>query len=335
MTAVLGVLLFLLKCLGILLLVLFGLLLLVLVLVLLAPVRYRGVVRKKEEPEEVFFADGLVSWLNPFLRVRIKYTEKKFRYTVRIFGIGLLNSEKPKKGKGKKAKREKPKKNKKDKKEVPEAHTQTVRTAEGSAVSETAEVSGKSDRTQTVPRSEAAEDAEGLKPQERTAKKESFFAKIRKFVEKVKAIPEKIKEKIVHIYNTLKLLWHKREKGMLFLQDELHILAIGKAWNALKKVLRHVLPGKVKGHVEFGSGDPQSTGKALAVLGILYAAYGKGLTIVPDFYEKRLVMELTLKGRIRFGTLLRLGLGFIRDKQVKRFYRDLKKLIKVLKQKAE
>ena len=113
MTAVLHALLFLLKWIGILLLVLLGLLLLIVLLVLLAPVRYRGRLDKKEAPEEIFRADGLVSWLNPLLRVRVHFAEKKLHYTVRIFGICLLNSDKPKKEKPVKEK----KKNKKSKKE--------------------------------------------------------------------------------------------------------------------------------------------------------------------------------------------------------------------------
>ena len=87
MMAVLHGLLFLLKWLGILILVILGLLLFVVLTVLLVPVRYKGRLDKKEAPEEIFRADGLVSWLNPLLRVRVRFAEKKLHYTVRIFGI--------------------------------------------------------------------------------------------------------------------------------------------------------------------------------------------------------------------------------------------------------
>ena len=133
----------------------------------------------------------------------------------------------------------------------------------------------------------------------------------------------------------MQLLWYKKEKVVLFLQDELHLLALGKAWATVKQVLRHCLPGKLKGQVYFGTGDPESTGKALAGLGILYAAYGKGLTVVPDFNEKHLIADLEFKGRIRMGTLLFKVLKLIRDKQVKRFWKNWKKLFNILKQKAE
>jgi len=353
MTAVLKVLLFLLKCIGILLLVILGLLLVTVLLVLLAPVRYRGKLDKKEVPEEIFRADGLISWLNPFLRVRIRYTEKKLHYTVRIFGLCLLNSDKPKKEK----KRKKKEKTKKVKKRKKTSGGETT----GNATPETAteqEVSGDETMlsaepaTVTVPATDgeepqqvSAQENDGVGSQEESVpenqedseagKKPSLFSKIKKLYEKVKAIPAKIKQKVTKLINTGKLLWYKKEKVVAFFEDERHKVALGTAWDTVKQVLRHVLPGKIKGHVEFGTGDPASTGKALGMLGVVYAWYGKGITVVPDFYEKRVVAELRFKGRIRGGTLLVKGIRLLRDKNVKRFRKNFKKLLTVLKQKAE
>ncbi len=311
MTVVLRVLLFLLKCIGILLLAILGLLLLVTVLVLFAPVRYRGKLKKREAPEEIFRAEGLISWLNPLLRVRIRYTEKKLHYTVRLFGICLMNSDKPKKEK---------KQKKKDKKEKSE-RAEKEKPSSDEGLTETETVGKKTEPENTE--SEAAE------------KKMSLFAKMKKLFEKIKGIPAVIKKKITKLINTGKLLWYKKEKVVAFFEDELHKVALGSAWDTVKQMLRHILPGKVKGYVEFGTGDPASTGKALGALGVLYAWYGKGVTVVPDFYEKRVVADLGLKGRIRGGTLLLKGLRLIRDKQVKRLYRNFKRLLTVLKQKAE
>ena len=350
MTAVLHVLLLLLKWLGILLLVILGLVLLTVLLVLLAPVRYKGRLDKKEAPEEIFRADGLVSWLNPLLRVRVRFAEKKLHYTVRIFGICFLNSDKPKKDKPVKEKKKKAKKPKKKKQKpeketaVPASEVQDSAGSVGTAESATENRPEGADASEAAvgesfPESaETAEQATGNTSGEDEAKgkkKGSLLAKIKQAIDKIKSIPEKIKQKVTHIKKTVKLLWHKKEKVVLFLQDELHKTALGKAWTTVKQIIGHILPGKIKGHVEFGTGDPASTGKALGVLGILYAKYGKHVTIVPDFYEKRVVAELEFKGRIRFGTLLMKGLRLLRDKHVKRFINNFKKLLKVLQQKAE
>lgn len=329
MTAVLKVIVVLLKWLGILVLGLLGLILLAVLLGLLAPVRYRAKLKKREAPEEVLFADGLVSWLNPLVRVRIRYTDKKLSYTVRLLGIAILNSEKPKKEKSEKKRRKDSREDsvkKEETAELPESVPETVENTWTETDSE--------EKPQDAFR-EGENEAESGDSVKENTEKESFFVKIKKFFEKVKAFPGKIKKKVTHFIDTIKLLWHKKEKVVLFLQDELHKQALGRGWNTVKKLFRHILPGKIKGQLEFGTGDPESTGKALGVLGVLYAWYGKGITIVPDFYEKRVVADLTLKGRIRFGTVLLMGLGLIRDKQVKRFIKNGKKLMKVLKQKAE
>lgn len=342
MMAVLRGILFLLKVLGILLLVVLGLLLLVILLALLAPVRYRGKVQKKEEPEDSFYADAKVTWLNPFLRVRILFSEKKLRYTVRLFGICLLNSEKPKKEKPKKEKQKKEKVKKQRKSDKGKKAKKSSDQPMDKAITVASEESKNTEAPeQTVERPkeemQAQEVADGGGNSEDSApeEKKSFLEKIKAFIEKLKALPGKIKEKVVRIRSQIELLWKKKEALFEFLQEEIHILAIGKAMNTLKKMIGHMLPGKIKGSIEFGTGDPESTGKALAGLGILYAAYGKGFTVVPDFAEKRLVADVAFRGRVRFGTLLVVVLRLIRDKQVKAFYKDWKKVVKVLKQKAE
>lgn len=332
MTAVLHVLLFILKCLGILILAVLGLLLLLILLVLLAPIRYRGKVEKKEVPEEVFLADGLLSWLNPFLRVRFRYKEKKFHYTVRLFGVCVRDSDKPKKIKKQKEK----KRSKRNKGKAEEVNTEitevSTETLTNSEYTEEPEETAMPESTAEEFGEEENCNAEGS---DDAKKKKTLFSKIKGFCEKIRRVPANIKKKVTEIIDVLKLLWHKKEKTVAFFADELHKTALGKTWDILKQVLHHVLPGKVKGHVEFGARNPETTGKALGILGMLYAWYGKGITVIPDFYEKRIVAEVEFKGRIRCGTLLVKAIRLLRDKQVKRLIDDFKKLLAVLKQKKE
>lgn len=326
--AVLRVLLFLLKLLGILLLVLLALVLAILLLVLLAPVRYKGRFEKREEPEPVLFADALVSWLNPFLRARISFREGKWRYIIRLFGICLSDSGRQKKERTGKKKQKKEKK-KKTKGKPGESLQETAPSVKDSHTKESSggfEPGIKDGRG--MPEQEAAEDSV-------PEKKESFFAKLKKLWERLLALPARIKEIVRKIFARIKLIWKKKEAFFAFLKEEAHITALGRTMGVVKKLFGHILPGKLKGHAEFGTGDPESTGKALAVLGILYAAYGKGITIVPDFNEKRLAVELTFRGRIRVGTLLLLVLRLVRDKQVRGLYKDWKQLMSLLKEKAE
>ena len=193
MMIVLRGILLILKWIGILLLILLGLILLLLLLALLAPVRYKGKGKKQEVPEHVILADGLVSWLNPLIRIRIHFSGKKLRYTVRIFGICLLDSEKTKKEK-------KPKKEKKSKKAKKGSEKKG---ASSTAVAEVGKLPAP--RTEERPEAERPAAPKDEQPQVDTAHaleestvegaegkpKKSFFKKIKVLIEKIKALPER------------------------------------------------------------------------------------------------------------------------------------------------
>ena len=314
---VIDILLWILKWLGILLLALLGLLLFVVLLVLLVPVRYRGRLSKMEEPEERFTGEGRITWLNPILRIRIRYEGKKLCYRVRLFGFSIINSEAPKK----------------EKKETTEPMTGTGTLEEPPSE----EVQQQTDASGPVTEEDSEGTAEGEETTEESEEQEkvSFFTKIKQFFGKIGAFFAKLKHLGANVKRQLSLLWYKKGQVTGFLKGEVQKLAFGKAWSTVKKVLRHIMPRKIKGYVEFGTGNPESTGKALAAISMFYAAYGKHLKIVPEFMEKRLVAEVSFKGRIRFGTLARLGLSLIRDKNIKGFRKNWKKLLKELKKKAE
>lgn len=316
--AVLGLVLFLLKLLGIVMLAVLGLLLLVLLLVLLVPVRYKAKLCKREEKESAVLADGVVSWLSPVLRVRILFREKKLCYTVRILGIPLFDSEKPKKA-------PKPK-------EMSKAQEMSVlqETGKEQETPNLLEVNAPESEKSTV---DSTKEAVGANVA--AEKRKGLFCRIKRWIEKLMAIPRLVKAKILRLLEKLKLLWKKKEAVVAFFSDERHKMAIGTTMYTGKKLASHVFPQKIRGTLVFGTGDPESTGKALAVLGILYGAYGKRLVVTPDFNEKRLVADVYVRGRIRFGTLLLHGVRFWRDKQVRKLYKDLKRLLQCLKEKAE
>jgi len=341
---IIDILLWILKWIGILLLLLLGLLLFLVLVVLLAPVRYKGRLRKTEEPEGALFGEGKVTWLNPILRVRVRYEGKKLVYRVRLFGFCIVNSEKPKKEKKKKKSPETAAEAMEVNVTEPSVTEENGASGEPTASTEASlpeqtsqeDVNGEEESSgeehkdgEELPETEEASDESGEE------KKVSFFGKIKGFFGKIKAFFVKIKNLGTNVKKQISLLWYKKGQVMSFLKDEIQKRAFGKAWGTVKKVLRHVLPQKVKGRVEFGTGNPESTGKALAGLAIFYGKYGKHVTIVPEFMEKRLVGEITFKGRIRFGTLARLGLSLLRDKNVKGFRKNWKNLLKELKKKAE
>jgi len=111
-----------------------------------------------------------------------------------------------------------------------------------------------------------------------------------------------------------------------FFKSEDNILGILQTLNSIKRLLKHVFPGKISGYVRFGTGDPCSTGQILGLLAAFYGYYGRTLTIQPDFLEKCLETEVKIKGKIRIFTLLMVILCLWFDKKFKLLIANFKKL---------
>ena len=96
----------------------------------------------------------------------------------------------------------------------------------------------------------------------------------------------------------------------------------------LKKIIRHILPRKLKGSVRVGTGDPCSTGKILGAAAMMYPLYGGNISVEPVFEEKALEFDLRLRGRIRIITV---GLPLLRTYRNRDFKYLRKKIKKALK----
>ena len=192
---IIDILLWLLKWLGILLLVLLGLLLFLVLVVLLAPVRYKGRFRKTEEPDDTLFAEGRITWLNPILRICVRYEGKKLIYRARLFGFCIVNSEKPKKEKKKKKKEKSaPEHTMEESVPVQEENPELPEESDdGKDVQVTEETPAGEDTPATEESSEAAEESNEEDASDESEEKGSFFTKIKGFFGKIKAFFVKLK----------------------------------------------------------------------------------------------------------------------------------------------
>ena len=86
-------------------------------------------------------------------------------------------------------------------------------------------------------------------------------------------------------------------------------------------MIRYIGPKKIKGTVEFGTGDPSSTGLILGGVSLCKVAYQKDVSITPNFEEKCLVGNATVKGRVRVVYFVRMALRIWFDKDVHRLCR--------------
>ena len=129
---------------------------------------------------------------------------------------------------------------------------------------------------------------------------------------------EKIRVTFRRICGKLKTLKDKKEQVLDFLSQEEN----KNTFRLLKKqvfaLIRHILPGKIKGYIKFGFDDPYTTGQVLTWISPFYGFYAKKLQLVPVFDERVLEGELDLRGRIRLGTLIAIALRMLFDKNFRR-----------------
>jgi len=152
----------------------------------------------------------------------------------------------------------------------------------------------------------------------------TFFIKIIIFLKKIKALLLHIKETIININKKIlgiRVIWHKLKD---FLRDEINKAGLKHIFRSLRKIFQHIRPTKLRIEMEFGTGDPCSTGQALGALAILYGYYGEAIQIIPNFETTIFEGTIFCEGRIRLFTLLIICIKLILDKNFRKFIKNMK-----------
>ena len=187
-----------------------------------------------------------------------------------------------------------------------------------------------------IPSSYTSDDFEyDLNEDELEEPKKSIFARIKEFFLKIREFFLNIRNRLRNLLDNIRKLWHKAQeligkwdKIKEFLNEDDNKKALSKSFVTIKRILKHVRPTRLKAEVEFGTGDPCTTGQALGVLAVFYSFYGKSVRIIPNFEEEILKGNLDCAGRIRLFTLLIIGIQLVLDKN----FRNLLKNFKTLKE---
>lgn len=164
-------------------------------------------------------------------------------------------------------------------------------------------------------------------------KKRSIIKKIKKFISNIFGLFDKIKRTIQKIgvnrkktKNNIHRLLEKGKKIVSFLREEQNKVGFGVLWNIAKLFLKHIKPTKLKLELQLGTGDPCSTGQVLGLLGVLYGCYGEGVQINPDFEHAILQGTIMVKGRIRLGSLLIIGIKLLLNKEIRTLWKTVQQL---------
>ena len=119
----------------------------------------------------------------------------------------------------------------------------------------------------------------------------TFFDKLRGLPGKFQKLVDGISKKKISLektWNSISMFWH----------DEQNQKAFRLVWKRTKKLVRYILPRKLRGRIHFGFDDPYDTGQVLAAVSPFYGMYARTLTLEPDFTGTALGGELHFKGRI-------------------------------------
>lgn len=296
----LGILLTILKIIGIILLVLIGLILLAAAVILLVPIRYHG---DGAREEKIPSGNVKLTWLLHMISASASLSEDGTKIRVCLFGKTIYPKTKkpPKKSKAKKMPKQEASK-KSEKSEKPKQQSGTV-SKEVATIYEPQKPNPELPKKEKSARPDVKSKFEAIK-QKLLAVKEKFIDS--------KAGIQKIKNKIDYWKNLLTS--DPMKEAMEFL------------WKKTKGLLHHILPRRMTGRIHFGFEDPSKTGKTLAYFSMLYPFTKENLVIEPEFETEELILEgdIAFRGRIRLGYLVYVALSVVLNKNIRRQYKRLR-----------
>jgi hypothetical protein len=168
---------------------------------------------------------------------------------------------------------------------------------------------------------EVKQEQKGIK-REKTSLLQNILIKIKNWKEKINMFFIELKNKIIKGFEVAANIKQKISLITDFIKDELNREGFHITYSSLKKLLKHILPTKLKSRIIFGTGDPCTTGQALGFMGILYSFYGDKIQIIPDFENIRLEGKHDARGRIRLITIILIVIKLMFDKRFKQLKRN-------------
>ncbi|MFQ7311560.1 MAG: DUF2953 domain-containing protein [Sellimonas sp.] len=299
---ILHILLWILKIIGILLLVILGLLVLGVLTVLFVPVRYEGKLSGDISCREKAEGYLRISYFLRLIQFKMQYVNGKLAWETRIawkrFG--------------------------QDKETDTSENTAQKADPEPAMLPEKPLEKEKHEQKkeeQPVIRTSEKETKTSEKEKKKDPAKPKFFDKIQYTFHK--------------ICDRIKSLEEKKDKVSEFLSDEVHRRAFSKGKRVFITFLKAWRPKFVRGNIEFGFDDPYYTGKTLAYLAMIYPFFGEWLEIVPDFEKAVLKGNLHIKGHIRMNHAAAAGIKLILDKNIRSIVKEILSMRKSPKQKKE
>lgn len=320
----LGILLAILKFIGILLLSIFLLIILIITVVLVSPLKYRLAGEKKQDIR----GDFSLRWLFGLIRVNGRYIYgNEPEITVKVFWFTLFGEKKEKKRKPKRKAKPVPQRMGQEGAVVAREKTSTVKKpSEGVYMAEP--TTPKEEPKQPEPPTEETPTATLAKEEPLPPKPKVRRVKVSNIQESPIEVPFDPIERESESFFTgepepeedheskldkLRFYWDKFQE----IEGKKEIFLAAKA--LLKRLIKGILPNHLLLKATLGLGDPMYTGYLMGLVGILTAKFGKNIQVKGDF--TRLVaedIEVKLKGNIIIGYFVYSLLAFVLTRPVRR-----------------
>lgn len=291
----LHILLLILKIIGIIILAVLGIAVLLVGVVLFVPVRYSF---EAETPGglDKLKLFGRATWLFSFATAHISYSDKKLDWKVRVLWKRFRAEDKS--------------------------------VEDPSAAGD--ENTGKSleESEPKAPREEGSKATERGNAEKETVEQHKTLqqsTKRDKTKKKKQNIFDKIRYTISNICDKIKKILETKDKIIEFISDEVHQAAFGRVTKEFIALIRYLRPRKLKGYIHFGFAEPYDTGRALALLSVLYPFYGEKIQIEPEFERKVLEGHITMRGRAHVFPFVLTVCRLFLDKNVMTAYKNFRR----------
>lgn len=287
------------KWIGIILLCILGLMLLLCLAVLLIPIRYQLSAVWQEEHR----VKGSVSWLLHLIHLSFD-TDRNQRVCIRIFGIPVNGRFHTKKKKFQKRRKVKQKRKASGSTKV--QRKESISPAKVQKAVESSTTAGEPKEAGGAKTADSFDTSVSLAAQKssgentdtvhRTVPDKAADTKKRadssenRFVRTLRRITGRVKKFFLSIAGLFAKIKAIDEESIELLQ------AVLKSSGGL---LKHMAPRSLRGRLHFGTGDPALTGQLLGVLSVLFAMWGKGIAVIPDFEQEVFEGEAAVKGYAR------------------------------------
>ena len=147
-----------------------------------------------------------------------------------------------------------------------------------------------------------------------------------KATDKFEEITDRADEKIDELDKKYEKTMTKYDHVMQFLERDYVERTIKRALKILKRLFGTIKPKKSKGYVHFGLGSSADTGMMLGKVSSFYPLYGRWLVLDPDFYNKGVEGDIDIKGRIYLFRIVGPALRMVLTRDFWRTYKLAKKI---------